>query len=65
MTASHLLLLFQINNLKNKKFINSEVKKIISFEKIDTESLINFEKYLMRKYEKIINKDLKRKCLLV
>ncbi len=45
---------------KIKKFINSDVKKIISFEKIDTDSLL-FQEILNEKIkEKIVNKDLKR-----
>jgi len=46
---------------KIKKFINSDIKKIISFEKIDTDSLLIEE--ILDKEEinkKIINKDLKR-----
>ena len=45
---------------KIKKFINSDVKKIISFEKIDTESLIIKEILDEDIGEKIINRDLKR-----
>ena len=45
---------------KIKKFIKSDVKKIISFEKIDTDSLL-IQKILDEDIsEKIINKDLKR-----
>ncbi len=45
---------------KIKKFINSDVKKIISFEKIDTDSLL-IKKILDEEInEKIVNKDLKR-----
>ncbi len=45
---------------KIKKFINSDVKKIISFEKIDTESLLIKEILDEAINEKIENKDLKR-----
>ena len=45
---------------KIKKFINSDVKKIISFEKIDTESLLIKEILDEAINEKIVNKDLKR-----
>ena len=45
---------------KIKKFIGSEVKKIISFEKIDTESLLIKEILNEEINEKIVNKDLKR-----
>ncbi len=45
---------------KIKKFINSDVKKIISFEKIDTESLLIKEILDEASNEKIVNKDLKR-----
>ena len=45
---------------KIKKFINSDVKKIISFEKIDTDSLLIQEILNEEINEKIINKDLKR-----
>ncbi len=45
---------------KIKKFINSDVKKIISFEEIDTDSLL-IKKILNEELnEKIVNKDLKR-----
>ncbi len=45
---------------KIKKFINSDVKKIISFEKIDTDSLL-IKKILNEELnEKIVNKDLTR-----
>ena len=45
---------------KIKKFINDNVKKIISFEKIDTDSLLIQEVLNVEMNEKIINKDLKR-----
>ena len=45
---------------KIKKYINSDVKKIISFEKIDTDSLLIKEILNEEIYEKIVNKDLKR-----
>ena len=45
---------------KIRKFINSDVKKIISFEKIDTESLLIKEILDEAINEKIENKDLKR-----
>ena len=45
---------------KIKKFINDDVKKIISFEKIDTDSLLIQEVLNVEMNEKIINKDLKR-----
>ena len=45
---------------KIKKFINRDIKKIISFEKIDTESLLIGELFDKEINEKIINKDLKR-----
>ncbi len=45
---------------KIKKFINSEVKKIISFEKIDSDSLLIKEILDAKINEKIENKDLKR-----
>ncbi len=45
---------------KIKKYINSDVKKIISFEKIDTDSLLIKEILNEKIYEKIVNKDLKR-----
>jgi len=45
---------------KIKKFLNKEVKKIISFEKIDTESLIITEIFKKENFEKIINKNLTR-----
>ena len=45
---------------KIKKFINSDVKKIISFEKIDTDSLLIKEILDEEISEKIVNKDLKR-----
>ena len=46
---------------KIKKFINSDIKKIISFEKINTDSLL-IEEILDKEEinEKIVNKDLKR-----
>ncbi len=45
---------------KIKKFINRDVKKIISFEKIDTDSLLIKEILNEEINEKIVNKDLKR-----
>jgi len=45
---------------KIKKFINQDVKQIISFEKIDTESLLIQDILKEHNFEKIINKDLKR-----
>ena len=45
---------------KIKKFINNDVKKIISFEKIDTDSLLIEEILDKEINEKIINKNLKR-----
>jgi len=48
----------QFNKIKN--FINSDVKKIISFEKIDTDSLLIKEILDEEINEKIVNKDLKR-----
>ncbi len=48
----------QFNKIKN--FINSDVKKIISFEKIDTDSLLIKEILNEEINEKIVNKDLKR-----
>ncbi len=48
----------QFNKIKN--FINSDVKKIISFEEIDTESLKIKEILDEEINEKIVNKDLKR-----
>ena len=45
---------------KIKKFINGDVKKIISFEKIDADSLLIEEILDEEINEKIINKDLKR-----
>ncbi|MEC7100036.1 MAG: long-chain fatty acid--CoA ligase, partial [Pseudomonadota bacterium] len=48
----------QFNKIKN--FINSDVKKIISFEEIDAESLIIEEILNEEINEKIVNKDLKR-----
>ncbi len=45
---------------KIKKFINSDVKKIISFEKIDTDSLLIQEILNEEINEKTVNKDLKR-----
>ena len=45
---------------KIKKFINSDVKKIISFEKIDRESLLISEILKDNIDKKIINKNLKR-----
>jgi len=45
---------------KIKKFIKSDVKKIISFEKIDSESLLIEEILDEEINEKIVNKDLKR-----
>ena len=46
--------------IKIKNFINSDVKKIISFEKIDTDSLFIQQILDEEINEKIINKDLKR-----
>ncbi len=45
---------------KIKKFVNRDVKKIISFEKIDTDSLLIKEILDEEINEKIVNKDLKR-----
>ena len=45
---------------KIKKFINNDVKKIISFEKIDSQSLLIEEILDEAINEKIVNKDLKR-----
>ena len=45
---------------KIKKFISSDVKKIISFEKIDTDSLLMEEIINEDINEKVINKNLKR-----
>ena len=45
---------------KIKKFINIDIKKIISFEKIDTDSLLIKEIIDEEIDEKIINKNLKR-----
>ncbi len=45
---------------KIKKFINSDVKKIISFEKIDIDSLLIEEILNEEINKKIVNKDLKR-----
>ena len=45
---------------KIKKFINSDVKKIISFEKIDADSLLIQEILDENINDKVINKDLKR-----
>ncbi len=45
---------------KIKKFINNNVKKIISFEKIDIDSLSIQEILVEEINEKIVNKDLKR-----
>ena len=45
---------------KIKKFINNDVKKIISYEKIDTDSLLIEEILDKEINEKIINKNLKR-----
>ena len=45
---------------KIKKFINSDIKKIISFEKIDTNSLLINEIIEEEMNEKIINRNLKR-----
>ncbi len=45
---------------KIKKFINNDVKKIISFEEIDTDSLLIREILYEKVNEKIVNKDLKR-----
>ncbi len=48
----------QFNKIKN--FINSDVKKIISFERIDTDSLLIKEILNEEINEKIFNNDLKR-----
>ena len=48
----------QFNKIKN--FINREVKKIISFEKINTESLLIEEIFNNDIEERIVNRDLKR-----
>ena len=48
----------QFNKIKN--FINNDVKKIISFEKIDSDSLLIQEILNEKINEKIINKNLKR-----
>ncbi len=48
----------QFNKIKN--FINSDVKKIISFEEIDNDSLLIKEILNEETNEKIVNKDLKR-----
>ena len=53
-------LIFFLTNFSHKKFTNSDVKKIISFEKIDTDSLLIKEILNEETNEKIINKDLKR-----
>ncbi len=45
---------------KIKKFINSDVKKIISFEKIDTDSLLIQEILNEEINEKIVNKNISR-----
>ena len=45
---------------KIKKFTNSDVKKIISFEEIDTSSILIKEILNEEVNEKIVNKDLKR-----
>ena len=45
---------------KIKKFINNDVKKIISFEEIDTDSFLILEIIKEEKNEKIVNKYLKR-----
>jgi len=45
---------------KIKEYINSDVKKIISFEKIDTDSLLIKEILIEEIDERIVNKDLKR-----
>ncbi len=45
---------------KIKNFINPEVKKIISFEKIDTESLLISDILNEKDFQKKINKNLKR-----
>ena len=57
-------LIFVSNNeqfKKIKKFINKEVKKIISFEKLDEESLLIEDILKENIKEKIINNNLKRK----
>ena len=50
----------QVQFDKIKKFINSDVKKIISFEKIDRESLLISEIFVNNIDRKIINKNLIR-----
>ena len=45
---------------KIKNFINPEVKKIISFEKIDTQSLLISDILNEKDFQKKINKNLKR-----
>ena len=50
----------QVQFNKIKKFINSDVKKIISFEKIDRESLLISEIFVNNIDKKIINKNLIR-----
>ena len=50
---------------KIKKFINDDVKKIISFEKLDTDSFLIQEILNEEINKKIVNKDLKRICLHV
>ena len=45
---------------KIKKFVNKDVRKIISFEKIDAESLLIQDILKENLNEKIINKNLKR-----
>ena len=50
----------QVQFDKIKKFINSDVKKIISFEKIDRESLLISEIFVNNIDKKIINKNLIR-----
>ena len=46
---------------KIKKFISGEVKKIISFEKLESQSLLIEDIYKENIKEKVINKNLKRK----
>ena len=45
---------------KIEKYINTDVKKIISFEKLDFESLLIDDIFNENTQEKIINKELKR-----
>ncbi len=50
----------QVQFEKIKKFLNSDVKKIISFEKLNTDSLLVDEILNEEVKEKIVNKNLKR-----